>query len=160
MVPLNTISCGHNVYVSAQSVKHYSCCVRTSLVGFLGLSPHCGNFFRTRDVNLVCSFQAASFLVARCREGRGGGWEAWSGGNDRISVGWHSVIRKDHPLVGIHISIFVLARTRKKPKRAAFITIHQQLDRWSRPRWSHTWRYTPLPVTPYHEYMYWPPSKW
>ena len=86
--------------------------------------------------------------------------EAWSGGNDLISVGWHSVIRKDHPLVGIHISIFVLARTRKKPKRAAFITIHQQLDRWSRPRWSHTWRYTPLPVAPYHEYMYWPPSKW
>ena len=24
-------------------------------------------------------------------------------GNGRISLGWHSVLRKDHPLVGIHI---------------------------------------------------------
>ena len=69
MVPLSTISCGHNVYVSAQSVKHYSCCVRTSLVGFLGLWPHYGKKFRTRDVSLDCSFQLAFIPVARRREG-------------------------------------------------------------------------------------------
>ena len=57
--------------------------------------------------------------VPRCPEGEactyGGG-----GGNGRISVGWHSIIRKDHPLVGIHN---ICPRPcQEVAKRAAFIT--------------------------------------
>ena len=64
-----------------------------------------------------------------------------AGVNGRISVGWHSVIAKDHPLV--------------RRNRKAQLSSHQQLYRWychghfnivkSRPRWRHNWRYAPSP---------------
>ena len=44
----------------------------------------------------------------------------WGGGGGMAEVRWAgTLLSKDHPLVGIHIN-FVLARTRKKPKCAAF----------------------------------------
>ena len=68
-------------------------------------------------------------------------------GSGRISVGWHTWITH---LLGF---IFVLAVPGRN--RNAQRSLHQQLDRWychghihvvrSRPRWPHTWRYTPSP---------------
>ena len=114
MVTLSTFSCGHNVYVSAQSFKHYSCCFRTPLVRFLGPWPNfvymftckfpaarCRPWLLLSDGFYTCSTMSrrgggAMWGIRFVRMGRGGGMaeSRWAG---------TMLIRKDHQLVGIHV---------------------------------------------------------
>ena len=127
----------------------------------LGSLHHSVNF-QTRDVGLNYCFQTAFIPVPLCREGGGLGSISFcmfgEGGEWPKFGGLALCSAKITHLLG---SIFVLARTRKKPKCAAFnytnsligdiaMVIHMQsslvLD-------GHTLGITPpLPVTPYHEY--------
>ena len=122
--PSSTFSGGHNVYVSVQNFKHCSCCVRTPLVGFLGLyiiGLITFENFRTRDVSLHCCFQTAFIPVPLCREGGGLGSISFvrlgQGGMAQLRWAGSLLITKITHLLG---SIFVLAHTRKKPECAAF----------------------------------------
>ena len=119
MVPLSTLSCGHNVYVSAESFKHCSCCVRTPLVGFLGLITSVS--FRTRDVGLDCFFRRLLYLFHDVERGLGSirfVRMGWGGMAESRWAGTLSDVKITHFLG----SIFFLACTMKNPKRAAFIT--------------------------------------
>ena len=162
MVTLSTFSCGHNVYVSAQSFKHYSCCFRTPLVRFLGPWPNfvymftckfpaarCRPWLLLSDGFYTCSTMSrrgggAMWGIRFVRMGRGGG----EGGNGRISVGWHNADTQRSPTCWDPcLSLSVPGRNRN-----AQLSLQQHLDRWychshihvvrSRPRWPYTWRYT------------------
>ena len=133
-----------SIYVSAQSFKHCSCCVRTLLVGFLGLWPH--YFYR---LLLLDSFCTCSTML------RGGlgtisfvpmGQEEWPKHGrlalchmQRLPTCWNP-----------YLSLPVAGRNQN-----AQLSLHQQLDRLychsrihevkSCPHWPHTCHYAPSP---------------
>ena len=153
MVPLSTLSCGHNVYLSAQSFKHCSCCVRTPLVGFLGLWPHYVSKFPDKRCRPWLFLQTAFIPVPRCRAGAGKHKVCTYGAGGMAESRWAgtlSDVKITHFLGSIYFSLPAPWRIRN-----AQPLLHQQLDRWychghmhvvkSQPRWPHTWRYAPSP---------------
>ena len=72
----------------------------------LRLWPHYGCKFpdaRCRPWLLLSDGFYTCSTMSRGGWGGGGCGKHKGWGNGRILVGWHSVMRKDHPLVGIHI---------------------------------------------------------
>ena len=101
MVTLSTFDCSHNVYVSVQSFRHCRSCVRTPLVGCLGLWP-C-YVYKFPDARYRPWLLLSDGFYTYSTMSRGGRGSIRAGKIAESWCGWHSVIRKDHPLVGIHI---------------------------------------------------------